>query len=220
MATTSSWRTQTTESQSFCLPVSRRPHTKEHSKNGRLSSRFLLDIAWFGRKIIFSLSLDTKQGKFSGASRHQPENQTLGSAVGIHLLNILDGLPHEIPAQKVLPLSFSVFSEVVAQQISNRMIALMVRFQNYFEEGSSMLIVWDWRVGEVVSDSLFSREADPQPRPRYSSTLMVTRISAMRFPTFQPSTSWKILGSSLCLVEVPALSCSFLTRCFRETGRF
>lgn len=86
----------------------------------------------------------------------------LGRFMKIHLLNLLDGSPHDIPLYKILPLDLRESTRVkfVALQISSSMIALVVRvFSSVVTKSYRELIVWNWRTGEVVGFFFFSQEA-------------------------------------------------------------
>lgn len=78
-------------------------------------------------------------------------------SVNIHLLNLLDGSPHEVPLRKVLQLDLEHHDGALANpEVSSSRIALAVTFLGTGNgEGHKELVVWDWRVGEVVSVLLF-----------------------------------------------------------------
>jgi hypothetical protein len=93
------------------------------------------------------------------------DNLTLCRFANIHLLNITDGLPHEIPLKKVLPLDLwhHRSTRVIGTQISDSRIALLIDASNFTMARSRIvLIAWDWKTGEVVSD-IPSRETSLNP---------------------------------------------------------
>lgn len=82
---------------------------------------------------------------------------TLRRSTNIHLFNLLDGSPHEVPLQKVLSLNSGYgFPLRALQQISGCRIALVAQTMDYREELNTTLIAWDWRTGAVVSFCFFA----------------------------------------------------------------
>lgn len=71
--------------------------------------------------------------------------------INVHLLNLLDGLPHEVPLYKVLSLDCGRYHQhsLAARDINGSRIALVVKFDS--PVAHVKFIVWDWRTGEVVS---------------------------------------------------------------------
>ena len=74
--------------------------------------------------------------------------------INVHLLNLLDGSPHEIPLKRVLTLNWEDYRHLSVKkvEISGSRIALIigatsspVARRNHWE-----LVVWDWKTGEVV----------------------------------------------------------------------
>lgn len=92
-------------------------------------------------------------------------NLTLCRFLRVHLFNLLDGLPHEVPLRKVLPLDWDHHGGcfVTAQRINGSRIALVVEFVGDAEvEDRKELVAWDWRTGELVSTpSLWGSGSDP-----------------------------------------------------------
>jgi hypothetical protein len=83
------------------------------------------------------------------------DNLTLHRFVKIHLLDLTDGSPHEIPLKKVLPLDLGHYRgpRVIDTQISDSRIALVVEVSSFtMARSRKELIAWDWKTGEVVSD--------------------------------------------------------------------
>lgn len=58
--------------------------------------------------------------------------QTLFRFINVHLLNLLDGLPHEVPLDKILSLSCGRYHEysLAARDINGSRIALVVKFDS------------------------------------------------------------------------------------------
>jgi hypothetical protein len=84
----------------------------------------------------------------------------LGRFINVHLLDLLDGSPHKIPLMQVLQLNSGdsqTQTTVINAQISGSRIALVVDFalSCFDEECPKVLIVWDWRTGEVVGVFFF-----------------------------------------------------------------
>ena len=80
---------------------------------------------------------------------------TLFRFIDIHLLNLLDCSPHEVPFKKVLSLGLGYSARTTASKgISSSRIALVADFRgsNVVKERQE-LTVWDWRTGEVVCGS-------------------------------------------------------------------
>ena len=72
--------------------------------------------------------------------------------INIHLLNLLDGSPHELPLRKVLSLNLEAGDGhlVVDKQISGSRIAFVIEHHNLTGRCTT-LIAWDWRTGEAVT---------------------------------------------------------------------
>ena len=82
-------------------------------------------------------------------------NLTLRSYIKIHLLNLLDGSPHEAPLRKVIALDsgYDHGPRVINPQISSSRIALLVEPSSFtMERNDRELIVLDWKTGELVID--------------------------------------------------------------------
>ena len=135
------------------------------------------------------------------------------SSINIHLLNLLDGSPHEVPLQKVITLdSGHYLNPLVANtQISGSRVALLIEtLSSTLERYDRELVAWDWKTGEVVSDSS-SQGPDFNPTStqvlRYSSdnTAIGSAISSTTHMSFFEG-SWLL---SLCY-EGPAPRLLFL----------
>ena len=103
-----------------------------------------------------------EQSEFSGDFRCDMGSVRLilSSSINIHLLNLLNGSPHEVPRKKVLPLDLGKNggASVTSMQISSSRIALVVDFWKHnVVEQHKELIVWDWRTGNMVGDLFFCR---------------------------------------------------------------
>lgn len=64
-------------------------------------------------------------------------------------------MPHEIPRQKVLKLDLACDVDshsIVGKHISESRIAIVVKLIPRECRCSDLLIAWDWRTGEVVSN--------------------------------------------------------------------
>jgi hypothetical protein len=76
--------------------------------------------------------------------------------INVHLLNLLDGTPHELPPQKVLRLDLGHEAHeyrITEKKISESRIAIAAQFSTEIAGGySTVLISWDWRTGKVVSN--------------------------------------------------------------------
>ena len=104
--------------------------------------------------MYFSLRLNTELGESCNWRHTEATNLELRRFVNVHLLNLLDGSPHEVPLRKVLSLEFGHYRGALGtdQQISGSRIALVVEFQDLILlVPHKELIVWNWRTGEVVS---------------------------------------------------------------------
>ena len=92
------------------------------------------------------------------AFQHQVHAVTLMLCrfLNAHLVNLLDGQPHEVSLRKVLPLNLGHHDDclVTASEIDGSRIALVIEFASVVEAENHELIVWDWRTGEMVSVSL------------------------------------------------------------------
>ena len=76
-------------------------------------------------------------------------------SINVHLLNLLDGSPHEVPLQGLIALDVGNYHKrrVVDEQISDSRIALVIEASSFTMARRRMeLIAWDWKTGEVVSD--------------------------------------------------------------------
>ena len=87
-------------------------------------------------------------------------NLTPHRFINVHLLNLLDGRPHEVPIRKVLSQNWGHNGDclVTSSQISGSKIALLVKFVGVAEaeaESLKELIAWDWKTGQVVSALFF-----------------------------------------------------------------
>ena len=74
------------------------------------------------------------------------------SVIDVHLLDLLDGSPHEVPVQKVLPLDLGCSNKVTTYpRVSNSRIALLINFfSSAVVKEHKELVVWNWRTGEMV----------------------------------------------------------------------
>ena len=90
------------------------------------------------------------------SSHMEVDGLTLRSLINVHLLSLLDGLPHEKPIQKVIALDSTLYWNpvVTSIQISGSRIALVIWTGSFVLEGGcgGDLIAWDWKTGEVISD--------------------------------------------------------------------
>ena len=139
----------------------------------------------------------------------------------IHLLNLLDGSPHEVPLFKALPLDLGEYirAKFMTFQISSSMIALVFRFfssavAKVFRE----LIVWNWRTGEVVGFFFFSQEASFNLLPRYSDAQPTTPVSVTPSQQSPVWNSSRGLGYLPCLI-VGIPNCSSSTLCYQSITR-
>jgi len=83
------------------------------------------------------------------------DNPTLRSFINIHLLNILDGSPHQLPLQKVIKLDLGDhrYPGAVSTRISGSRVALLFDVMNpTMTRHRRELIAWDWKTGEVVGN--------------------------------------------------------------------
>jgi len=84
------------------------------------------------------------------------DDPTLRSFINIHLLNLLDGSPHEVPLQKVIALDLGHYRSprVIDMQISDSRIALAIGASSFTAVRQDIeLIAWEWKTGRVVSGS-------------------------------------------------------------------
>ena len=102
------------------------------------------------------LSLNGEQGEHPRVFlSHEVGNLTLRSYIKIHLLNLLDGSPHEVPLRKVIVLASEHYYNPleINTQISGSRIALLIEPHNFtMERTDRKLFAWDWKTGEMVSD--------------------------------------------------------------------
>jgi len=89
------------------------------------------------------------------------DDLTLRSFINIHLLNSIDGSPHQVPLQKVIKLNLGRHRDprAVSMCISGSRVALL--FDTAMKRRRK-LIVWDWRTGNAVGD-FSSWRIDPNP---------------------------------------------------------
>jgi len=81
----------------------------------------------------------------------------LHSFVNIRLLNLLNGLPHEIPSHKIITLGLGDWynPRAISSQISGSRIALLIAASNPSTlTFHTELVIWDWKTGGIVSDFL------------------------------------------------------------------
>lgn len=104
----------------------------------------------------FSLWLNTELGEPQNWCHTEVADVKPHRFVNVHLLNLQDGSPHQVPLRKVLSLEFEHYRGPLgtAHRISGSRIALGVEFQDFTPlMPRKELIVWNWRTGEVVNRS-------------------------------------------------------------------
>ena len=142
---------------------------------------------------------------------------TLRSFINIHLLSLLDGSPHEVPLQKVIPLDLGHYRNprAIDMQISDSRIALVIEVSSFTMARQDIeLIAWEWKTGEVVNGLSLWYASFNSPQPRRLTTRVMTRISAAQSPPSSPYASWRVPGYSPCAMEAPLPSYSSSTCCY------
>ena len=135
--------------------ASHHPQVKKLQKNGPWSSRSASRVISYVHRITYSLSLNRERRKFSRILLVDDLILPLCRSINVHLLNLLDGSPHEVPLQGLIALDLGYYRNrrVIDTQISDSRIALVIEASSFtMARRRTELIAWDWKTGEVVSD--------------------------------------------------------------------
>lgn len=133
----------------------------------------------------------------------------LGRFIDIHLLNLMNGSPHELPLRKVLRLGWGYPSGYLlpVMEINRTTLALLAEVTTKGERRTK-LVAWDWRTGKIVCLLLsYGRPAATNPRARCFNTRVTIRVSA-RFSLASPGyVSLRGPGSLPYSTKIQLLGC-------------
>ena len=123
------------------------------------------------------------------------DDLTLRRCINVHLLNLLDGTPHEVPQQKVLKLDLGYDGfdyRIIDNRISECRIAIVVESLDFITgRYSKVLIVWDWRTGKAVNNFLL-----------WKTPFDITPIQVLKHSSDDPGVGYTISHiTSMCFLE-------------------